>query len=114
MLESLPIVFGAVSTVIAVGGIVLAVIKWVNAQNRQSEELEALRKQHEADIRENRETEREDIHSIKNELCVLSYAMLAALDGLMQKGCNGNVTKAHESLERHLNMQAHGQYSQQM
>ena len=36
--------------------------------------------------------------------------MLASLDGLMQLNCNGNVTKAHGRLEKHLNKQAHGQH----
>ena len=39
-----------------------------------------------------------------------SKTMLASLDGLMQLHCNGNVTKAHDRLEKHLNQQAHGQY----
>ena len=47
---------------------------------------------------------------IKWILCVISYAMLASLDGLMQLHCNGNVTKAHGRLEKHLNKQAHGQH----
>ena len=67
-------------------------------QNKNPKKIEDLQTQHNKDIKE-----------LKDELCVLSYAMLAALDGLMQLKCNGNVTKAHDRLEKHLNQQAHDQ-----
>ena len=87
-----------ITALLAVGGVVVAVIKWIAVQNRQSDEIAILKK-----------CENDDIQSIKDELCVLSYAVLAALDGLMQLHCNGNVTKAHEQLEKRLNQTAHGQ-----
>ena len=105
----LQIIFGTISTLAVIGGAAIAVIKWVVHQNKQTDDIAALRKQHEKDIAESKEKESQDIQVIKDELCVLSYAMLAALDGLMQQGCNWNVTKAHDSLEKHLNKQAHGQ-----
>ncbi len=108
MMISLPTVCAAVSALVAIGGVALAVVKWVVNQNKQTSDISSLRAQHEKDIKDSREKEQRDIQSIKDELCVLSYAMLAALDGLMQQGCNGNVTKAHDSLEKHLNRQAHG------
>lgn len=40
---------------------------------------------------------------------VLGSSTVASLDGLMQLHCNGNVTKAHGMLEKHLNQAAHGQ-----
>ena len=48
-----------------------------------------------------------EIEEIKKEQCVLCYAILATLDGLKQLGANGNVTDAHEKLEKHLNQSAH-------
>ena len=87
----------------------MAIIKWFLKQNKQSENIEKLREQHNKDIEEAKKKESEDIQSIKDELCVISYAMLASLDGLMQLHCNGNVTKAHDRLEKHMNQQAHGQ-----
>ena len=102
------VVFGAAVTALGVllGG-ALAVIRWITAQNRQSEEIDALRRAHEADMNEARERESAEIREIRDELCVLSYAMLASLDGLKQLHCNGEVTRAHEKLEKHLNKQAH-------
>lgn len=71
--------------------------------------VENLRTYHETDMDAAKRRESEEMQAIKNELCILSYAMLAALSGLQQQGCNGDVTEAHSRLEKHLNQQAHGQ-----
>ena len=86
-------VLGALGTIVT---ILYAVIKWFQRQERQSVDIEDLHKLHSSDMKK-----------VQDELCVLSYAMLAALDGLKQLHCNGNVTKAYEALEKHLNQKAH-------
>lgn len=91
----------------AIGGLIYNVIRWFQKQEKQTEDIEALRALHAADMEAARKTEAEDMREIKEELCLLSYAMLASLDGLKQLNCNGNVTKAHEKLEKHLNQRAH-------
>lgn len=96
----------------AIGGIcggIYAVCKWFQKQEKQSADITALKAQHEKDMEAARKKEAEDMKAIKDELCVLSYAMLASLDGLQQLHCNGNVTKAHAALEKHLNQKAHDQ-----
>lgn len=75
-------VVGAVATL---GGIALAVCRWVAKQNKQDS----------------------DIKEIKSELCMHAYVLLAVLDGLKQKGCNGKVTEAQDKLSKHINKQAH-------
>lgn len=97
------------AAVLALWGIIYAVIKWFQKQEKQSTDIAALKALHEADMEAARKKEAEDMQAIKDELCVLSYAMLASLDGLQQLHCNGNVTRAHERLEKHLNQQAHNQ-----
>ena len=57
--------------------------------------------------REDNKQLKEDIEESKKERGVLCYAVLACLDGLTQLGCNGNVTKAKDALEKHLNQTAH-------
>ena len=89
-------IFSAVSAVLGIVGMIVVGVKWFLRQKQQDIELENLRK-----------TESEDIKAVKEELCVLSYAMLAALDGLKQQGCNGDVTKAYNRLQKHLNISAH-------
>ena len=91
-----------------VGGAYL-VFKWFNKQDKQTEDIAELKAMHMSDMECVRKKEAEDMKEIKTELCVLSYAMLASLDGLQQLHCNGNVTRAHEMLAKHLNKQAHDQ-----
>ena len=88
----------ALGAVLAIASFIWAIILWIQKREKTSVELAALKQTHEADIRD-----------VKNELCELSFALLAALDGLMQLHCNGNVTKGHERLEKYLNKQAHDQ-----
>lgn len=49
-----------------------------------------------------------EIKKVKEEQCMLTYCMMATLDGLHQLGCNGNVTTAREKLDKYMNKQAHG------
>jgi hypothetical protein len=83
---------------VALGTAAYGVIKWFQKQEKQTTDIEALRKK-----------EAEDIKEMQDELCLISYAMLACLDGLKQQGCNGAVTEAHNKLEKHLNQRAHDQ-----
>lgn len=64
-------------------------------------------KEQDAEIRQLREKHEEDIESIQKEQCVMCYTLLAVLDGLIQQGANGEVTKAHEKLKKYLNQTAH-------
>lgn len=49
-----------------------------------------------------------DIKQVKEEQCMLTYCMMATLDGLHQLGCNGKVTEARSQLDKFMNKQAHG------
>ena len=51
----------------------------------------------------------EDIKSMKEELTILTYGVLACLKGLKDQGCNGAVTDAIDRTEKFLNQKAHGQ-----
>ena len=48
-----------------------------------------------------------EIRQVKTEMGIICYGVLACLDGLKQMGCDGNVTKAKNDLEKHLNQTAH-------
>ena len=91
----------------AIWAVAYRFIKWFQKQEQQTADIAALRALHIADINATQSKESADMQTVKEELCVLSYAMLAALDGLKQQGCNGEVTRAHNMLEKHLNKQAH-------
>lgn len=49
------------------------------------------------------------IKSIEKEQCLLTYCMMATLDGLHQLGANGPVTEAKDKLEKHINKKAHNE-----
>ena len=88
-------VIGALS---AIGAVAYKTIKWFQTQEQQTKDIENLKKQ-----------EKEDIQEIKDEMCLLTYAVLACLKGLKEQGCNGPVTEAIGKVEKHINQAAHGQ-----
>lgn len=75
------------TAILAIGGVVYKVISWVQRQKRQDE----------------------DIAAMNEELCLLTYGVLACLKGLKEQGCNGPVTNAIEKIEKHMNQKAHDQ-----
>lgn len=81
---------GALATFVA------KLVRWVDRQKKQDEDIKGLKKHHE-----------EDMESIKEEQTLLVYGILACLKGLSEQGCNGPVTEAINKLEKHLNQKAH-------
>ena len=79
-----------------IGAIAFKFVRWVDRQKKQDEELAALRKHHD-----------EDMRSLKEEQTLLTYGILACLKGLSEQGCNGPVTEAIQKIEKHLNRKAH-------
>ena len=98
-----------ITAICAICAFVWKIISWFLSQHKQTTDIESLKKLHTEDMEKIRRSETEEMQTVKDELCVISFALLAALDGLKQLGANGNVTKAHNELEKHLNKQAHGQ-----
>lgn len=75
-------VLGAVTALL--GGL-FAVYRWYQRQNKQDEDIKAM----------------------KEEMCLLTYGVLACLKGLKEQGCNGPVTVAIDKIEKHMNQEAH-------
>ena len=73
----------------AVGGAVFGMVKWVLRQNKQDE----------------------DIRAMKEEQTLICFALKACLDGLEQLGANHTVPVAKDKLEKYLNQKAHDQDS---
>lgn len=48
-----------------------------------------------------------EIKAVKEEQCLLTYGILACLDGLEQLGCNHTVPETRSKIEKHLNKRAH-------
>lgn len=90
-------------TVSAIAGAVVSLatlfsklVRWVDRQRKQDEDIKQLKKHHE-----------EDMASIKEEQTLLVYGVLACLKGLSEQGCNGPVTEAIHKYEKYLNQKAH-------
>lgn len=77
-------------------GLLLKGHKWYLEQKAQSEDIKSLKEHHE-----------EDVHKIKEENCLICFALSACLDGLQQLGANHTVPIAKEKLDKYLNQQAH-------
>lgn len=87
---------GGVSALGLLLGILAKVYKWYLKQNKQDDIIKELKEHHEADI-----------HKIKEENCLICFALSACLDGLQQLGANHTVPVAKEKLDKYLNQQAH-------
>lgn len=79
------------------------------AHNEATKALTEIQKETQDSIEQLRTDTDAKLQELKAEQCMLTYCMLATLDGLKQLGCNGKVTEARNSLEKHINKQAHGQ-----
>lgn len=71
----------------AIGTFVAKLVRWFDRQKEQDREIAAL----------------------DDELCLITYGLLACLKGLQEQGCNGPVSAAIEKLEKHINQKAHHQ-----
>lgn len=77
---------GAVlAAVLAIGTVLLKIIRWVDQQKKQDKEI--------ADL--------------KAEQQIVIEGILACLKGLSEQGCNGPVHTAITKIEDHLNKKAH-------
>lgn len=93
-------------TIITAGAVVSAALlilgvfakghKWFLKQENQDDRIKKLTEHHE-----------EDVQRIKEENCLICYALSACLDGLIQLGCNHTVPDAKQKLDKYLNQQAH-------
>lgn len=77
-------------------GIILKIHKWCLKQNGQSQDIKELKQLH-----------TDDVHKLKEENCLVCFALSACLDGLQQLGANHTVPVAKDKLDKYLNQQAH-------
>lgn len=84
------------SAIIALVTAFSKLVRWVDQQKKQSEDIVEIRQHHETDMA-----------TIKKEQTLLVYGVLACLKGLKEQGCNGPVTEAIKKIEKYLNETAH-------
>lgn len=91
------------AAVLAICAAIVKAVHWFDRQKKQDKDIAALRDKHKHDI----EQQQEEFTSIKHELTLLTYGVLACLKGLQEKGCNGPVTETINKIEKYLNQKAH-------
>ena len=81
-------------------------------QNRQEikdnyTEIEKLKVSHDADVAKIKKELQGEIKMINKENLIIIKALKGCLDGLLQLNCDGDVAKAKNAIEEHLNKMAH-------
>lgn len=85
-----------IAAILSIYAFVSKVVLWIDKHNQQGFEIERLKKHHD-----------EDIKALKEEQTLLVEGVLACLQGLQERGCNGPVTLAIEKYTNYLNAKAH-------
>jgi hypothetical protein len=85
-----------IAAMLSIYAFVSKVVLWIDKQNQQEKEIERLKKHHDQDIKE-----------LKEEQTLLVEGILACLQGLQERGCNGPVSLAIEKYTNYLNAKAH-------
>lgn len=90
------------ATLITAGGVIVAflfkLVDWLRKPSQQDKAIENLHDTHVADMK-----------AVQTELTVIVYGLRGALQGLIEKGCNGPCKEALQMLDKHLNKSAHEQ-----
>lgn len=86
--------------IIAIGGAVTAVIKFIL-------KIKADQKTLEDSVNALQKKQNDDMKSTNDELTVIVYGVLSCLRGLAEQGCNGAVHEAIDKIEKHINTKAH-------
>lgn len=123
----LKIISGALQSLMVIGGVIIFLVSRYKKPEELSDDIKTLKDTHNSDMAKLRDEikssntatqqsillMRDDIKgridNINREMCQMSYENGVVLDGLIQLGCNGEVTKAKEAHDKHLNKQAHDQ-----
>ena len=85
-----------VTAVVAIAAHFAKIVRWVDKQRKQDDDIKALR-----------DTHMGDMAYMKQEQTLIVCGLLACLKGLKEQGCNGPVTEAINKIEKHLNQRAH-------
>lgn len=88
--------FAGLTAIVGIAALFAKLVRWVDKQKKQDEDIHALQNTHDSDMAE-----------MKKEQTLIIYGLLACLKGLKEQGCNGPVTEAIHRIEKHLNMKAH-------
>lgn len=99
-MNSIVSIIGAIAALITGIGTIIAVPKAIinKRDKRREKERLAMEKDQKQDA---------DIQRLKEENSLIVYGLSACLDGLQQLGCNHDVTKTKDKIDKYINQQAH-------
>lgn len=99
-MNSIVVLIGTIAALITGIGTIIAVPKAIinKRDKRREKERLAMEKDQKQDA---------DIQRLKEENSLIVYGLSACLDGLQQLGCNHDVTKAKDKIDKYINQQAH-------
>lgn len=100
--------------------IVWKLFQWINHQKEQDEKIKSIRREykeeikrledkHDREVEEMRQSSEESTSSFQEELTMITYGLLACLQGLNEQGCDGPVSEAIDKFNKYLNKKAHHQ-----
>lgn len=95
-LTTIIMICGVITGIAAVAALIWKLFRWVNHQKEQDKQICELRHCIESQQK-----------SCGKEQTIVVYGLLACLKGQQEMGCNGPVTDAIKTLEKHLNQKAH-------
>lgn len=95
---------GGVTTI---GLAVYKLVLWIRKPAEQDKAIKTLHAKHDADMQAFRTEDARRHAEIQAELQILCYGLRGALQGLIEKGCNGPCKDALSRLDKHLNKSAH-------
>lgn len=98
MMESIQTISAVLAALAVIVAAVFKLVDWLRKPGQQDKAIRELHDKHEADMR-----------AMQTELTVICYGLRGALQGLIEKGCNGPCKDALSMLDKHLNKSAHEQ-----
>lgn len=78
-------------------------------RKEQQEAMKRLEEKHDREVHEMRESTHRSTSSFQEELTLITYGLLACLQGLNEQGCDGPVSEAIDKINKYLNKKAHDQ-----
>ena len=105
--QTLTAIAAGLSAIGVISATVAGIVRFFDRQKAQDTDLVSLREKHEEDIAALRAEAVEHHKAMMAEQKILTQGVLACLEGLSEKGCNGPVTKAIGLIKTHLNEEAH-------
>lgn len=105
--QTITLVGGVLTALGIIAGYLARAVRFVDRQKAQDAEIESLKQHHEQDKNELYDRVNAEMSAVYEELTLLTYGIQACLKGLHDQGCNGPVTEAVHTFEKHLNKKAH-------